>query len=109
MNKFDKWFFGIMPSIDKREKRSKVKKNILPAYVLKKRIRIINDGTTIYDSAENKNESVPIEIQYAIKSYGGYNKRKPEYVYKFVTKKRPGISIQDRRPMKAMITSSEVK
>lgn len=52
--------------IAKRTQKSK--KNILPNYILKRQIKILNNGEIVFDS--KKVDKIPLDIQYTIKSYG---------------------------------------
>lgn len=62
-----------MKKINKRY--GKPRKNIVPKYVTKRRVRIINNGCIVFDSQNSKN--IPLDIQYTIRSYGIPSKIKP--------------------------------
>lgn len=55
--------------IEKLERKSKKNnENILPNYILKRQIKIYNNGEIVFDS--KKVDKIPRDIQYTIKSYG---------------------------------------
>lgn len=51
-----------------RKKAPKTEYAILPNYVMKRPIKIINNGVVVFDSKNH--DSIPRDIQYTIKSYG---------------------------------------
>lgn len=54
---------------EKVERKSRrTRKAILPNYVIKRRIKIYNNGVIVFDS--EKVDEIPEDIQYTIKSYG---------------------------------------
>ncbi len=52
------------------------KDNILPKYILNRRIKIITNGEVVFDSNDFKGGDIPISIQYSIKQYGYPEKMK---------------------------------
>lgn len=54
--------------IKHEQKKNTKKKQILPNYVLKRRIQIYNNNQIVFDS--NDVDEIPESIQYTIKSYG---------------------------------------
>lgn len=63
-------FFFRLELKRKNERFQTHKKNILPNYVLKRHIKIISNGKTVFDSNDFKDTEIPISIQYSIKQYG---------------------------------------
>ena len=52
--------------------------NILPNYVLNRRIKIITNGKIVFDSLDYKDGQIPTSIQYTIKQYGYPKTIKPD-------------------------------
>lgn len=56
-------------------KSKKSNEDILPNYILKRQIKIYNNGKKVFDSKEV--DKIPLDIQYTIKSYGIPKNLKP--------------------------------
>lgn len=68
-NKLIEFFYRLelnRKTINKKNKNQ----NIVPNYVLKRRIKFITNGEVIFDSNDFKECGIPISIQYSIKQYG---------------------------------------
>lgn len=66
---FDKYLISAF-SRQKRNEIERKKEQILPKYILKRRVIIRNNGKVVFDSFTMDNHEIPIDIQYEIKHFG---------------------------------------
>lgn len=66
--------FGVFESYESKKRWKKG--NILPNYILNRRIIIKSNGAVVFDNYETDDHSIPLSIQYEIRRYGYPAERK---------------------------------